>query len=326
MSHNTTFSPTSGSAITPRSQSSNNEVSWQSIFWPVIACTLTVMLQNTGRTPGAPIQLSSVLKSSVLFCAFESLFMLAGLVWMLSLGCSLRTAARLVWYARFEKTRYHCVKSYPKSSFEKHFNLKTTPRHVWYAHFGGTRCHCVQSYLNYSFEKHWNTRPLMSPNTLDAVDTPDFRGDFPIEILSDAPAPSQTPQILSTPINLRNGITATGNQEQRDIEASPTEGHVAGYHPGSAIDRFWRLSMGAFLLGALPQAIKVFGMRGIPFTQVTIGIFLTNFFISEIFRLTAGAAGEYNLDPIPAVEFAKEKLFRLQTDLLGILREISSAD
>ena len=57
---------------------------------------------------------------------------------------------------------------------------------------------------------------------------------------------------------------------------------------GSVIDNMWRLNMVAFVLGALPQAVKIFGMKGVPGTQTLASIFLATFLVQEIMRVTAG--------------------------------------
>lgn len=51
------------------------------------------------------------------------------------------------------------------------------------------------------------------------------------------------------------------------------------FHSGSSTDGPWRLSMVAFLFGALLQMIKVYGMRGIPNTQALVSLYLFSFVI-----------------------------------------------
>jgi hypothetical protein len=76
----------------------------------------------------------------------------------------------------------------------------------------------------------------------------------------------------------------------------------------SGRDSSWGLNMWAFLLGALPQAIKIYGMHGIPLTQATATIFLVSFITMEILRLTAGPAGCQELVPMPIVDFTKKRV------------------
>jgi hypothetical protein len=75
--------------------------------------------------------------------------------------------------------------------------------------------------------------------------------------------------------------------------------------PGTIVDRTWKLSMISFVFGALPQAVKVFGMQGIPFTQGLVGIFLVSFIVPEVFRWFAGPVGQVNLRPLPIVVHTK---------------------
>ena len=78
--------------------------------------------------------------------------------------------------------------------------------------------------------------------------------------------------------------------------------------PGSTVDRGWRLSILSFVLGAFPQAVKVFAMKGVPFTQVFIAIFVVSFIVPEAFRSLAGPVGQFNLYPLPIVLNAKSLL------------------
>ncbi|KAH7379616.1 hypothetical protein BKA66DRAFT_610171 [Pyrenochaeta sp. MPI-SDFR-AT-0127] len=102
--------------------------------------------------------------------------------------------------------------------------------------------------------------------------------------------------------------------------APPTPGDTESQvmYPGSAIDRAWRRSMMTFILGALPQAIKVFGMRGIPITQTIIAILLTAFIVPEWFRWMAGTAGQIDLQPMPIVLRAKKRIAKAQDVVLFV--------
>jgi hypothetical protein len=83
-------------------------------------------------------------------------------------------------------------------------------------------------------------------------------------------------------------------------------------HPGSGVDRAWRLSIFGFIVGALPQIIKVYSMRGVPLTQVVVSIFTLSFVITEVLRLVAGIAGAHDLRPGPFVSRTKEILMCIQ--------------
>jgi hypothetical protein len=66
-----------------------------------------------------------------------------------------------------------------------------------------------------------------------------------------------------------------------------------------------RIGIGAFFLGGIPQAVKVFGMRGILGTKFFVGILLAHFSIVELFRLIAGSRPHIVHRPMPAIVFAK---------------------
>lgn len=74
----------------------------------------------------------------------------------------------------------------------------------------------------------------------------------------------------------------------------------------------WRYNMAGFLLGALPQAVKVFSMSGVFITQACIGVLLVSFIVPEIFRSIAGPAGKFDLHLVPAVQHAKKSLEECQ--------------
>jgi len=71
--------------------------------------------------------------------------------------------------------------------------------------------------------------------------------------------------------------------------------------PGCAVDRSWRLSMVSFIFGALPQAVKVFAMKGIPVTQIVVAFLLSSFITAEVFRSVAGPIGLSDLYHPPGV-------------------------
>ena len=81
----------------------SQEVSWQSAYWPVMACMLAVLLQETGRVMEAPFWLSYTIRACPVICVFDTFMMLLKFLVMLAVGCSPRTAARHVWYDRFDQ-------------------------------------------------------------------------------------------------------------------------------------------------------------------------------------------------------------------------------
>lgn len=76
--------------------------------------------------------------------------------------------------------------------------------------------------------------------------------------------------------------------------------------PGSGIDKtsFW--NMVAFLVGALPQFVKLCAMHGIPGLQALATMYMVPFLIMEAFRLSAGRAGTVDLMPLPTLESVNE--------------------
>jgi hypothetical protein len=114
-------------------------------------------------------------------------------------------------------------------------------------------------------------------------------------------------------------LTETDNGESPHVQEVVSEFHTMEpmvsnpsledmYYPGSAIDRTWRYSIGAFLIGALPQTIKVFAMQGIPWTQLLVANYLIAYIIPELLRLVAGPAGTMELHPLPIVLDAKGEM------------------
>lgn len=84
------------------------------------------------------------------------------------------------------------------------------------------------------------------------------------------------------------------------------------YHPGSDIDRPWRYVMLDFLLGALPQSIKMFATTVIPVTRALVEIYLFTFVVPELFRLLAGPTGAVELHSPPVVHETKELLHHVK--------------
>jgi hypothetical protein len=100
---------------------------------------------------------------------------------------------------------------------------------------------------------------------------------------------------------------------QFELESSATESVADSipledrYHPGSGIDRTWRYGTGALVIGALPQTVKIFAMKGIPWTQSLVALYLTAYIVPEVFRLVAGQADAVELHPLPILVKAKDK-------------------
>lgn len=189
------------------------------------------------------------------------------LIWLISVGCSFKQAARHVWYDRFER----------------------------------------ESPL---FSNTWeiqHARWLAINETTDSANIG----------LDDTEDKCQSNSRTST-------ITTDRCTQTQDLEiGSVNEGgtpifeQYRGY-PGSSIDRAWRLSMASFIVGALPQAIKVFGMRGIPFTQTLVAFLLASFSIPEILRMIVGSAGVITLPSTPAVTRTKKTLLDVDFYALSI--------
>jgi hypothetical protein len=84
----------------------------------------------------------------------------------------------------------------------------------------------------------------------------------------------------------------------------------------SGIDGMWRLNMVVFILGALPQIIKIFGMQGIPGTQTFAAVLLASFLLPEALRLSAGKA--HAVEPLPIILRSKERFDKLQRIVIVI--------
>lgn len=74
----------------------------------------------------------------------------------------------------------------------------------------------------------------------------------------------------------------------------------------------WWFSMICFVVGGLPQTIKIFGMQGIPGTQIWTAVFFAAFITPEVLRVFAGVAQEHDLRPMPIVSRAKVHFIHIQ--------------
>ncbi|KAF2752271.1 hypothetical protein M011DRAFT_20376 [Sporormia fimetaria CBS 119925] len=128
----------------------------------------------------------------------------------------------------------------------------------------------------------------------DLITDPDAPSQHYQHISAATPLLGMDPEELDIRDALLTELNASPTGEYCDLEAGLEEAFVehasatklAKYYSrsGSEADRAWRLSMATFLIGALPQAVKVFGMKGVPITQMAVAILLATFCVPEIFR------------------------------------------
>jgi hypothetical protein len=191
------------------------------------------------------------------------------MIWMLYVGCPVRTAIRHVWYDRFEKELL-------------------------------------------SFDNTWQVLQAKCFSTGQPGGSAVTPTDGPTESIreqANVPQATCNEDVSCTVQTLEIGdleatLTSTGSLLEIDTALEPYE--------GSAIDRTWRLSMVSFIIGALPQAVKVFGMRGIPLTQTLVAFLVVSFLVPELLRTVAGTAGAVDLSPRPIVTKAKSTFVELE--------------
>jgi heme/copper-type cytochrome/quinol oxidase subunit 2 len=85
----------------------------------------------------------------------------------------------------------------------------------------------------------------------------------------------------------------------------------------------WRLNIADFIFGAVPQVIKIFSMRGIPWMQMLVAFSISSFVVTETFRAIAGPAGAVNLHPMPVVFNVKKALSHFEFGILLVTCAIS---
>ena len=255
---------------------------------------VTVMMQSTGRVLGANHVLSAALRASPLICALDTVMMITKFICLLYVGCSITTAARHVWYDRFEHGRAQSIYNLPLASIWEvlaHAHLVADPAPT-------------------------STSPESFAISQPATHSAD--GNFPegTETLN-----AISHQNTTTLSNEREtvGVFSTPTTPSRDLETTANSKYLAG----SSIDHNWRQSMFAFTIGAAPQALKVFAMRGTPITQVVTSVYVIAFLVPESFRLTAGSAGEVELRPMPIVVRTKERVDLVVGALCGVASMIS---
>ena len=297
-----------------------NTVSWQSAFWPIVACTLAVMLQNTGSVLGTPYTCSSALRSSPFICIIDTFFMLVKFVWLLLVGCSFKVAAMHVWYDRFERD------DIPSALMSINAENNTDDKEELYTCTGALP---IGALGDDNQERHSTDIPLRTIPNSTTPQGPSLSSPVTgsrASRVSHGEELYRDDEIDLGDLNFQAASIATSsiqpstsgreNQNSANLQAKDDipEARPAEFLEGSAIDRMWRWSIASFLFGALPQAIKIFGMKGIPITQTWVAFLLVSFLVPEIFRSIAGTAGAVNLRPMPIVKNAKELLTSLQED------------
>ena len=111
---------------------------------------------------------------------------------------------------------------------------------------------------------------------------------------TDAPIEADVSRMSQDPADGFMCLTLADTEEPLDVSPPVSESHEVEpllsdrplqhtHYTGYAIDRTWRLSIGAFLIGALPQTVKVFAMRGITGTQTMVSIYLIAFIVPKVF-------------------------------------------
>jgi len=275
-----------------------------------MACSLAVLLQETGKVVNAPYRISYALRASPIVCAIDTLLMLMKFLIILAVGCSPRMAVRHVWYDRFVEDEdigdgSWVVWVWRDFAWKPNESSAAGSDSALVGAAGNDGLVDVEVGLTCSgaLPGHNNEETRLAdvqqPTTISASET-----------------------VVPTPIaTRRNDLDAIGAELGRSIslpitrsEGSATVGlpeHSTTYMqalPGSAVDRSWRLSMVSFIFGALPQAVKVFAMKGIPVTQITVAFLVVSFITAEAFRSVAGPVGLSSLPPIPVGQRARRAL------------------
>jgi hypothetical protein len=283
------------------------------------------MLQNTGKVCGGHYRDSYALRSSPFVCIVDTTMMLVKLVWMLCVGCSFRTAARHVWYDRFERespvfdNTWDILKAKFKSSGNSSVpadpstnavrvrisSQDNTPAGIGRKDTPTTLPH--KRVVGVPSRDMGITRAQSESSSLTLVERPSVA----LVMQRNANDPFTRGNYSSVQAsNVEAGPTSHGSSLQLYKHSGPYE--------GSAIDRTWRLSMASFIFGALPQAIKVFGMKGVPLTQALVAFLLVSFLVPEIIRMIAGTAGAFDLRPKLVVLKAKSTFDNVELHALRI--------
>ncbi|KAH6865371.1 hypothetical protein BKA58DRAFT_220146 [Alternaria rosae] len=386
LAQNATFNISVPTNATCPSDAPAHGVSWQSAYWSVMACSLAVLLQETGKVVNAPYRISYALRASPLICAIDTFLMLLKFMVMLAVGCSPRMAVRHVWYDRFVEDEDIGDRSWVvwvwRDFSRKHRLSSTTgndpscvgvPQNDGPTFDGeaqGTSSGAPPGSDNGEIRladvQHLNTTPAIDtveptpiPSRKDDLDSTDAElgcsralpvmskeGSDIVSLPANYP-PGSSAILIRRSSQPGTGVTssvtqteaiATQEPDQPDgKDVAPTSGSVSIVHqeqspnnatdeapttvgqsldrpspsevsitymtdlPGCAVDRSWRLSMVSFIFGALPQAVKVFAMKGIPVTQIVVAFLISSFITSEVFRSVAGPVGLSNLYHPPVV-------------------------
>jgi hypothetical protein len=238
------------------------------------------MLQNTGRVYGAPYRDSYALRSSPFVCIIDTLLMLFKFVWMTAVGCSFRVAARHVWYDRFEEegSQFRDTVRYLFPGYGDADESDGAGAGASAGDSSAQKDKAVETHIDTEKEKQASGNP----------DTANHRAST----------------CGRTRPDIENGSSDIGERSTSSSGNASCSRHL----PGSTVDGMWRLNIAGFILGVLPQVIKIFSMRGIPWTRMLVAFSISSFVVTETFRVIAGPAGAVNLHPMPVVVNVKKAL------------------
>ena len=262
---------------------------------------ITVMLQSTGRVLSVGHGLSAALRASPLVCALDTVMMVVEFICLLNVGCCVTTAARLVWYGRFEHGNSQSMLNLPPVSIRD-----------------DDQSHLVLNNSAVPVDAHLTAA---TASTSDPPENPE------VPRVPAPPVDDNIPEDTRTSNDIDHQDTtasATGSEAVEDpsTPSTPSQGlQIAStnYLEGSSIDRNWKQSMFAFVIGTVPQALKVFTMRGTPVTQVLMSTYIIAFLVPELFRLRAGSAGEVDLRPMPIVVSTRKSTAEVAKFLCGFV-------
>ena len=329
----------------------SSQVSWQSAVWPVIASMLMIMMQNTGRVCGAAYVYSAALRTSPLVCAIDLVMMLVEFVSLLAVKCSVIDATKHVWYGRFERDDLEELDDLLDQENSIPLNF---PVRDWFETDGEVTSNTTkpsdrQDPATSGINTELETLAIaeLQPMSKAAGKAPIRSASLPLTLADDVQSTTALshrvenfaepgPSTLTRSSNLagssaraepptHTNLSTNSASRSEQLCKHLSNGHrfrgeyrlfENKLHPGSSIDRTWRLSMGAFMLGAFPQIIKIFAMRGIPWTQALVFIYLAGFIIPEVFRVVAVATGEVELHPMPIVLHTRKRLAIFERHIL----------
>jgi len=274
-----------------------------------MACSLAVLLQETGKVANAPYRISYALRASPIICAIDTFLMLLKFLVMLLVGCSPRTAIRHVWYDRFVEDEdigdgswvvwfwQDFVRTNDQSSTTAADASSTAAPQDNVPPVDGE----AQGTSSAALSGHDNEESRLADRQHLTTITPSGTVEHASIIHQEQSSNIATDEAPST-VDPSLGLPSTSKEPityRTDL-------------PGCAVDRSWRLSMVSFIFGALPQAVKVFAMKGIPVTQIAVAFLLSSFITAEVFRSVAGPIGLSNLCHSPGVLRCKRILASTQ--------------